>query len=145
MRDEQIAELAQQLANQWQEALAVAQTQLAETVGGVLLRGARAVQFGNPTPVVSTTGGDLMLARSPGAIVGIDIRETGVGNGVIQLHDGYDISAPIIWSGRVTNGGTLFGPLAGNAGVFFSQALLLEVVQGTAASITGAVYLRGSE
>lgn len=145
-----IADAIERAVAQFGEAQASQQQQLAETLGGVLLQGARPAYFG-PLFATTTTSalpqglGDGMLAHSPGAVVGICIRETGVGNGVVRLHDGPDSNAPVIWTQRVTNGGGFAGPLAGNAGVAFVNGLFLEVVQGTAAVIEGCVYIRAAE
>lgn len=142
MRDQEfIAELTQQLVNQMQEATAAAQTQLAETVNGILLKGSRYVPLAGFTAAV--TAGDHMLAHGPGQLVGAALRETGGVVVTVILHDGYDASGPEIYSARIAANQTQVGPLAGVGGVMFTVGLFVEVQGGGA--VGGAVYLRGSD
>lgn len=139
MRDQEIAQLVQALVNQQQEAMAALQTQLAETVGGVLLKGSRPVPVGPFTAAV--TAGDHMLAHGPGQLVGICLAETAGTVITVILHDGYDASAPEIFRARISANNVDHGPVA-LAPVFFAVGLFVEISGGGACG--GTVYLGGA-
>ena len=111
---------------------------VAETVNGVLLRGARPVQVG--------IGGTSQPATSPASLMGLGIRNTNPGaEAIVYLRDSFpgegadgamvlplkiDSTYPVtLW----------FGP----GGINLSHGLYVDVVAG--GSIEGAVYLRGSD
>lgn len=109
---------------------------VAETVGGVLLRGARPVQVG--------AGGTKQPATSPTSLVGYALRNTDPANpATVYLRDSFsgqgaggDLVIPI----QLTAGQCLsawFGP----GGLNLSRGLYVDIVTG---AVEGAVYLRGA-
>ena len=110
---------------------------VAETVNGVLLRGARSVQVGN--------GGTLEPATSPGALLGFGLRNPDPGApAIVYLRDSFpgqgadgDIVVPIKLDSSYPQT-TWFGP----GGINLSRGLYIDVAEG---QIEGAVYLRGSD
>lgn len=140
--EELLDHLVSRLGDQYQLALSVVRTELAQSVNGVLLKGAQYV----PLPaagIVAGQLGDLMLARSPGCIVGLGLREVGGTSRVaVTLHDGYSAADPIVGSFNMTANASATGPLSSNpGGVFFSTGLFMEVTgPGT---LGGGFYLKG--
>lgn len=148
MKDAEIRELLSELtdrfAQQMAYGLAQAQQQVAQSLNGVLLKGAQYAAL-PPAGLTAASTGDLMLARSPGCLVGWNLREMGNASKVsCNLHDGYDISAPIVATVEMNAGLSSTGPLSSNpGGVFFSVGLFIEVI-GTGV-LGGAFYLRGTD
>jgi hypothetical protein len=135
------AELVAGAIAQIGESQAELQTALSETVGAVLLRGARYVSINSKS---AASGGDLMLAHSSGRLTGVSLVETGgVQPITLVLHDGSDPSAPVVGAWKLAAGGAQTGTLALQGGVFFGQGLYMELI-GTGV-LLGAVYLGGSD
>jgi hypothetical protein len=117
------------------------QTDLAETLGGVMLRGARPVQ------VLTTTGGTARPLSSPGRLVGWSMRETsGAASAVIRLYDGRDNTAPLVASFSLSQGSdkqAWFAP----GGISLQEGLFVEAVAGGGLSqaVEGAVFLGAAE
>ncbi len=116
--------------------LAQLRTDLAESVGGVLLRGARVVQIG------TAAGATARPTTAAGALVGFSLRETtGTTDATVILRDGADSAAPLVAVVQLAPGESVrdwFGP--GGLGV--SEGIYVHVSAGT---IEGAVYLRGAD
>lgn len=117
--------------------LAQLQTDLAASLGGVMLRGAL------PIPIGSAPGGSLRPLSSPGRIVGWSLHETG----------GTDPALCRIWDGResgtrplaylsVPAGGTE-NRWMGGGGISVTDALLVEFASGASlsAAVEGVLYL----
>lgn len=141
---ELLAELVDRQAQQMAYGLAQAQQQMAQSLNGVLLKGALPVAL--PLAGLGAGfGGDPMLARSPGCIVGWNLREiVGTAKVSANLHDGYDASAPIVATVELNASLSSTGPLTSNpGGVFFSVGLFLEII-GTGV-LGGVFYLRGTD
>ena len=117
------------------------QTDLAETLGGVMLRGARPVQ------VASADGGTLRPTSSPGRLVGWSLRETsGAAPAVVRLHDGRDANAPLVGVVSLPQGSdrsAWFAP----GGLSLQEGLFVELVVGGGLSqaVEGAVFLGAAE
>lgn len=118
------------------------QTDLAETLGGVMLRGARAVQVG------VTTGGTVRPSTSPGRLVGWSLRVPAfaTGPGVVRLRDGQDVNGDIIAAINLPAGQSTTKWLA-PGGISFQYGLFVEIVTGggVETGIEGAVYLGAAE
>jgi hypothetical protein len=117
------------------------QTDMAETLGGVLLRGARPVQIG------SASGATTRAATSPGRLVGWSFRVSTLATdpGVVQLRDGFDVTGDVIAVVVIPPGRDAQQWLA-PGGVSFQQGLFVEVLSGAGLSVPqGAVYLGGAE
>lgn len=116
--------------------LAQLETDLAETVGGTLLRGARAV------PVGLAAGATTRPTTAPGALVGYGIRNlSDVAAATVLLRDGSDAAGDLVMPLELAPGESArdwFGP----GGIGLSQGLYVDVAAG---SVDGAVYLRGAE
>lgn len=135
------ADLVQGAIAQIGESQAQLQTQLSETVGAVLLRGARYVSINSKT---ATSAGDLMLAHSAGRLTGISLVETGGAAPItLVLHDGADAGAPVVGAWKLAANGAQTGTLALQGGVFFGQGLFMELIG--AGILLGAVYIGGSD
>lgn len=107
------------------------QTELSQSVGGVLLRGARVAQ--------------IETARRPmtsgGALIGYSIRENGGVAALVHLRDGPDAAGDLVCTLALAAGESAqawFGP----GGLNIGQGLFVHVETG---SVAGAVYLRGAE
>jgi hypothetical protein len=115
------------------------QVRLAQTVGGVMLRGANAVPVGLGGALGT---GTLRPITSAATLMGWHLKEsTGGAPATVNLHDGGDAGAPQILQVGVAAGATdsqWFGP----GGVSLSEGLFLEIVTG---ALVGAVFLRGSD
>jgi len=142
--EEFIAAMVDRISEQQAYALAQLERQLAQSFNGVLLKGASYAAL-PAAGIALGQGGDLMLARSPGCIVGLGLKELSGNLLNVNLHDGYDASAPVIAALRFNANVSITGPLSSNpGGVFFSTALFIEVAAGTGV-LGGAVYLRGTD
>ena len=107
------------------------QADIAESLGGVMLRGAR------PVPIGTAPGGSPHPLTSPGRLVGWSVRET----------SGADAAVVALWDAREAGSRPLaYISLAGGAsdtrmlspGVSVVDALFVEVVSG---AVEGVVYL----
>lgn len=119
----------------WLEQLRV---DLAQSVGGIMLRGALVV------PV-----GDAPLARrglvygAAGALIGWSLRNTDAGNpATLELYDGPDATAgTLVASVQLVAGASSSASFA-PGGLGLTRGLFVDVVAG---AVTGAVYLRGAD
>ncbi len=117
------------------------QTDLAETVGGVLLRGARPVQIG------TATGATPLVSTSAGRCVGWSMRETtGVNPAVVRLWDGRSNEGDLVACVNLGNGASNTQWMA-PGGFSFQHGLYVEVIAGGGLSddVEGVVYLGGTE
>lgn len=114
---------------QW---LSQLRAEMAETVNGVLLRGARPVQVG--------TGGTTRPTTSAGSLVGFALRNTStVVAATVVLRDG--VAGDIVIPLELAPGESVrdwFGP----GGLNLSQGLAVDVAAG---AVDGTVFLRGAE
>lgn len=120
----------------WLEQLRV---DLAQSVGGIMLRGALVV------PVGSSAGARRgRVSTGPGALVGWALRNTDAANpATVELFDGTDadtgsLVAPIELAAGESPPPTWFGP----GGLNIARGLFLNVAAG---AVDGAVYLRGAD
>lgn len=107
------------------------QTELAQSVGGVLLRGARVAQI--------ESGRRPMTAG--GALVGYSIRESAGAAAVVNLRDGPDAAGQLVATVALAANAAetvWFGP----GGLNLANGLFVEIATGAA---VGAVYLRGAD
>jgi hypothetical protein len=112
------------------------QTDLAETLGGVMLRGARPVQVGG------AAGSTPRPTTAPGRLAGWSLRETsGTVAAVLRLYDGRDAAAPLVACISVPMSGTANHAWPG-AGISLQEGLFVEIVSG---AVEGAVYLGSSD
>lgn len=105
------------------------ETDLASSVGGVLLRGARVAQIENARRPTT----------APGALVGYTVRETAGAAAVVNLRDGGDVAGDLVVTVALAAGASetvWFGP----GGLNLAQGLYVDVAAG---DVAGAVYLRG--
>lgn len=122
---------AQVMFTQWLESLRV---MVMESAGGVVLRGARAVQVG--------TGGTRRPTTTPAALAGFALRETsGAAPAVVVLRDGSDATGDPTIPITLAPGESVrewFGP----GGVNLVYGLYVDVVSG---AVDGSVFLRGAQ
>lgn len=117
------------------------QANLAETLHGVMLRGARPVQIGQ------ASGATSLVSTSAGRFVGWSVREsTGANPAVLRLWDGRNNEGHLLACINLSNGGsntTWLSP----GGVSFQYGLYVEIISGTGLSddVEGAVYLGAAE
>lgn len=115
------------------------QTDLTETLGGVMLRGARPVQVG------TAAGGTMRPTSAPGRLVGWSLRETGgTAAAVVRMYDGRDATAPlvaVVTLSQGTSGTDWLSP----GGVSLTEGLYLELVGGLSQLVEGVVYLGAAE
>lgn len=117
------------------------QADLAETLGGVMLRGARPVQIG------TADGGTMRPTSAPGRLVGWSIRETsGANPALVRLYNGRDFAAPLVACITPATGkadSQWFAP----GGISLTEGLAVEFVSGAGLStaIEGTVYLGAAE
>lgn len=110
---------------------------LAETLGGVILRGARPVRIG--------VGGTARPATAGGTLIGWNLSaddDAEADAGEVELYDGEDLNGDQLANVRIPLGQTdtaWFGP----GGISVQHGLF--VVTDPDAPIRGWVYLRGSE
>ena len=117
------------------------QTNLAETVGGVLLRAARPVQVG------VAEGAQNLASTSAGRLVGWSLREsTGTSPAVVRVWDGRDNTGALVACVNLGQGASETQWMA-PGGVSFQHGLFVEVIEGDGLSVAveGAVYLGGVE
>lgn len=122
----------------WLENLRV---DLAQTVGGVLLRGAR------PVPVGDTSGATKRPLNAPGALVGYGLTNRDTVSNVnvkIYFRDGKDEDADVILSVTLAPGESVrdwFGP----GGIHLSHGLFIDYVKDddSPGELEGSVWLRG--
>jgi hypothetical protein len=117
------------------------QTDMAETLGGVLLRGARPVQIG------SANGATTRASTSPGRLVGWSMRVSTLSAdpGVVQLRDGFDGNADIIAVITIPPGRDAQQWMA-PGGISFQNGLFVEILSGAGLAVPqGALYLGGAE
>jgi hypothetical protein len=117
------------------------QTNLAESLGGVLLRAARPVQVG------IAGGAQNLASTSAGRLVGWSLREsTGANPAVVRLWDGRDNEGALVACINLGQGASETQWMA-PGGVSFQHGLFVEVIEGTGLSVSveGAVYLGGVE
>lgn len=111
---------------------------MAETLGGIMLRSARAV----PLTVVPS-----LLSGSPGRLVGWSLHETtGANPWLVKLHNGTDSGAEVVAIAG-GGGGTVDTKVFSAGGISFTEGLYLEVVTGAGLSgaIEGAIYLGAAD
>jgi hypothetical protein len=118
--------------------LAQMQADVAESLGGVMLRSARPV----PITVLPT-----ILSSSPGRLVGWSVHETvGANPYVIRLRNGTEGSADLVAviSG---NAGSAESRWFGPGGISFTEGLYVEIVVGGGLSQTveGVVYIGAAD
>ena len=117
------------------------QTDLAESVNGVLLRGARAVQIG------TAAGSTARPTSAGGRLVGWSLREaTGELPAVVRLRDGRstdDVLVAVVNLGQGASETQWMAP----GGVSLTEGLYVEIVDGAGLSVDveGAVYLGAAE
>ena len=132
MNEDDLTE-AQQQFTEWLETLRVA---VMESVGGVTLRGARAV------PVGSTASGTTRPANTPTALTGFALRNTSdVDPATVILRDGSDSNGEVLVPITLAAGESArewFGP----AGINVAAGLFVDVTDG---DVDGCVYLRGPQ
>ncbi len=107
---------------------------LAETLGGTMLRSARPV----PLTVLPT-----IVSASPGRLVGWSVRETvGANPYVIRFHNGDNAGADLV--AMITgSAGTADNKWFGPGGLSFTEGLQVEIVTGAGLSsaVEGVLYL----
>lgn len=116
------------------------QTDLAQSIGGITLQGARPVTL----TLGSSTGS--VLSTVGGRLVGWSIRETGGVNPlVLRFRNGGDSGQPVIATAYAP-AGQVTAPWM-PPGVSYTEGLYLEVVTGTglSTSLEGAVYLGAAD
>lgn len=117
------------------------QGNLAETLGGVLLRAARPVQVG-----VAANAQNL-ASTSAGRLVGWSLREsTGTAPGVVRIWDGRDNQGALLACVNLGQGASETQWMA-PGGVSFQHGLYVEIISGGGLSddVEGAVFLGGAE
>lgn len=111
------------------------QTDLVESVNGVMLRGARPVQVGG------SAGGTMRPTSSGGRLVGWSLRETsGEAPAVVRLYDGRSADAPLVAVVAVGQGLAETQWMA-PGGISLTEGLFVELV----GAIEGAVFLGAAE
>jgi hypothetical protein len=119
----------------WMEQM---RTDLAESLGGIMLRAVRPV----PLTVLPT-----ILSASPGRLVGWSLRETGGTNGfACRFYNGDNSAADVvaIEGGPASAVRTQLFPAGG---ISFTEGLYLSLVTGgsLSSSVEGVVYLGASD
>lgn len=118
------------------------QTDLVESVNGVMLRGARAVQIGD------TAGGTMRPTSSGGRLVGWSLREiTGTKAAVVRLYDGRSTDAPLVAVVTLPQGAAATEWMA-PGGISLTEGLFIEFVDGggtLSTDVEGAVFLGAAE
>lgn len=127
-----LEDLGVRIARKIDEATVATQAGIAETVGSIMLRGAR------PVPVFANTP---QLSHSAGTFVGWAIRETsGVNPALVYLLDGADDAGIVIVPIALAPGEST-RDWFGDSGINFGErGLRLRIAAG---AIEGAVFLRG--
>jgi hypothetical protein len=118
--------------------LAQMQADVAESLGGIMLRAARPVAL----TVLPT-----IASASPGRLVGWSVRETtGANPYVLRFHNGDNASADLI--AMITGGGgTADNKWFGPGGLSFTEGLYVEVITGAGLSqaIEGVLYVGSAD
>lgn len=110
------------------------QTDLAESLNGVLLRGARPVQIG------TAAGATNRPTSSGGRLVGWSIRETtGTTPAVLRFYDGRGSDAPLVAVANLAGGGSATHWLG--SGISLTEGLYVDIT----GAIEGAAYLGAAE
>lgn len=111
---------------------------MAESVGGVLLQGARPVPFGGPD-------GTRRPATSDSTLVGWSLRTSGAVDAVVRLRAGTNADGTLVAIARLGPGEDSQQWL-GPGGVSVPHGLFVQVLPATEEpNVEGAVYLRGSD
>lgn len=111
---------------------------LAETLGGIMLRAVRPVSL----TVLPT-----VLSSSPGRLVGWSLRETSGANPyAVRFHNGIDASADVVAIGGGLAGG-IDTRLFPAGGISITEGLFVEPVTGAnlSVAIEGTVYLGAAD
>lgn len=111
---------------------------VAESVGGVMLRASRPV----PLTVLPT-----ILSGSPGRLVGWSVRETtGTNPYVIRLHNGDNSGADLV-AAITGSQGTADNKWFGPGGISFTEGLYVELVTGAGLSnsVEGVIFLGAAD
>lgn len=117
------------------------QTDMAETLGGVLLRAARPVQIG------SAPGATTRAATTPGRLVGWSLRVSTLATdpAVVQLRDGIDVNGDLIAAIIVPPGRDAQQWMA-PGGISFQNGLFVDILSGAGLSTPqGSIFLGGAE
>lgn len=118
------------------------QTDLTETLGGVLLRGARPVQIG------TADGATVRASTSAGRLVGWSVRVSlfATEPGGIKLRDGQDANAPVIAVINIPAKESVTEWMA-PGGISFQNGLYVEILSGAGVSATveGCLFLGAAE
>jgi len=117
------------------------QADLAESLGGVMLRAAR------PVALSLTASGTTQVSASPGRLVGWNLREvSGIGTLTVRLHNGPDIGSPLVACATAPAGGVAQCWMA-PGGISFTEGLTVEVLSGSGLStqMEGVVYLGAAD
>jgi len=118
--------------------LAQMQTDVAESLGGIMLRAARPVALTVLPTIVSS---------SPGRLVGWSVRETvGTDPYVLRFHNGDNDEADLV--AMITGGaGTADNQWFGPGGLSFTEGLYVELVSGggLSSAIEGVLYLGSAD
>lgn len=112
------------------------QADVAESVGGTLLRGARPVQVGD------TAGATRRPSTSGGSVVGYSLHNSGANPVVVYLRDGSDSTGDIVAVVQLPAGVADSG-WYGPGGLNVAQGVYVDYPAG--AGLEGAVYLRGTD
>jgi hypothetical protein len=111
------------------------QADVAQSLGGIMMQGAR------PVPVGSAPGGTNTPARSPGRLVGWSLHETtGTAAALVRFWDGRETGSKPLAYVALAAGQTLNswnGP-----GISITDALLVEVATG---AVEGVAYLGAAD
>lgn len=115
--------------------LAQMQADLAQSLGGIMLRGAR------PVPVGSAPGGTSLPTLSPGRLVGWSLHETtGTTPAVVAFWDGREPGSRPLAYVALTGGQSAQQWVS--PGISVTDALLVQVVSG---AVEGVAYLGGAD
>jgi hypothetical protein len=115
------------------------QADLAQSLGGIMLRGAR------PVPIGSAAAGSNRPLSSPGRIVGWSLHETsGTNPALVRLFDGRDTTGSLLASVQVAASpaaASCNNTWFGTSGISVTDALYVDV--SGAGTIEGTLYLGG--
>jgi hypothetical protein len=118
--------------------LAQLQADVAQSLGGMLLRGTRPVQLGSASNATSQPSG------GAGRLTGWSLRETsGTAAAVVRFYDGRDTSGTLIATAVVPAGTSSNVALAGN-GASYVYGLFVDTSAGTGA-IEGAAHIGAAD
>jgi hypothetical protein len=117
------------------------QADLAQSLGGVMLQGARPVAIG------SAPGGSQRPLSSPGRLVGWSVHETsGTGSAVLRIWDGRETNTRLVAILSVPAGQAVDNVWI-SPGVSITDALYVEILSGGGLSTTveGVLYLGAAD